>query len=188
MPTQPAVQPNTSTVTQTPAPQTEGATTAGATPASFDEWLTTQDDTIKGLVETRFTALENTVRATRSERDNLAAEIKKLAKTQAEGSDARKALDDMGAKLEQTERRADFMEEALKPEIQCRNPRAAWLLAQAEGHFTKTGRPDWQAIRAAAPELFGAVTGNDHAGAGTQTPPPAQKNMNDFIRKAAGRG
>lgn len=184
MPTEP-VQPNT---TQTAPQPSGGESTAGATPASFDEWLTTQDESIKGLIETRFTALENTVKATRSERDNFAAEIKRLAKTQAEGSEARKALDEMSAKLETTERRADFMEEAMRPENQCRNPRAAWLLAQAEGLFNKQGRPDWQAIRAAAPELFGTVAGNAHAGSGTGTPPAPQKNMNDFIRTAAGRG
>jgi hypothetical protein len=187
MPTTPAATAaattNETTVTVTPVTE---APAEGATPETFETWLETQDEKVKGLIGNRFTALESTVKATRGERDELAKEIKTLAKAQAEGSDARKSLDELSAKFEQTERRADFMEEAIKPEIQCRNPRAAWLLAQAEGHFDKSGRPNWTAIRAEAPELFGAPTANANAGAGTQQKPAAASSMNDFIRSKGG--
>ena len=181
----------------TPAPAAAAATTTtettttettdqGATPETFETWLEAQDDKVKGLIGNRFTALENTVTATRGERDTLKAEIKALAKTHAEGSETRLALDEMSAKLEKTERRADFMEEAIKPEVQCRNPGAAWKIAQAGELFSKNGRPDWAAIRAEAPELFGAPTANANAGAGTQQKPAAASSMNDFIRSKGG--
>jgi len=160
----------------------------GVTPATFEDWLEKQEPQVKELYETHSEALMNTVRATRKERDDLARQIKELAKTQAEGSEARKALDEMSVKLEVTEKKADFFEQAMKPELQCRNAKAAWLLAQASNLFDRKGNPDWDAIRAEAPELFGVNVANANAGAGTGNLPPAKKSMNDFIRQAAGRG
>lgn len=160
---------------------------ASETPASFEEFLETQDEGIKALYNSHSEALLNTVRATRTERDDFAKQVKTLAKQQAEGSDAKRQLEELGAQLEKSERRATFLEEASKPEISCRNAKAAWLLADAGNLFTKHGQSDWQAIKAEAPELFGAPTANANAGNGTGTPPASKKNMNDFIRKASGR-
>lgn len=168
----------------TPAEPAQGATP----PLNFDDWLGSQDESIKELIESRFTTLENTVKATRGERDTLAQDIKKLAKEQKEGSEARVQLDKMSAQLEATERRAAFLEEAMNPAIQCRNARAAWLLADAGQLFTKRGTPDWDAIKREAPELFGTPTARANAGNGTQQPPSPTQGMNDFIRKATGRG
>jgi Arc/MetJ-type ribon-helix-helix transcriptional regulator len=169
--------------TGTPAPQTpKEQTPAGEIPASFEEFLEGQDETVKGLYNSHSEALMNTVRATREERDNFKAQIKELSKTQEEGSAAKIALDEMSARLELSERRSDFLEEAMKPEVQCKNTRAAWLLAQADNLFDRKGRPDWAAIKAAAPELFGKVVAQANAGQGTDTPPPASKSMNDWIR------
>ena len=170
---------------QTEQTTTEEQPEAGATPASFEEFLEGQDETVKGLYNLHSEALMNTVRATREERDNFKAQIKELSKSQEEGSEAKKALDEMSERLELSERRSDFLEEAIKPEIACRNTRAAWLLAQADNLFDRKGHPDWSAIKAAAPELFGQVVAKANAGTGTATPPPAQKSMNDWIR--AGR-
>ena len=169
-------------------PNTETQPAQGAKPLDFDAWLASQDESIKGLIETRFTTLENTVKATRGERDGFAQEIKKLAAGQKEGSEARAQLDNISAKLEATERRAAFLEEAMNPALQVRNPRAAWLLAEAGNHFKKNGTPDWDAIKQEAPELFGLPTARANAGNGTQTPPSPAQGMNEFIRKAAGHG
>ena len=170
------------------APPTEPVEPQSETPKDFETWLEGQDETVKGLYNVHSESLLNTVRATRKERDDFARQIKELAKGQAEGSEARKALDEMGVKLEVSEKRATFLEESIKPEIQCRNAKAAWLLAQSENLFDRKGNPDWNAIKAEAPELFGLPTASAKAGTGTATPPPATKNMNDFIRTASGRG
>ena len=158
-----------------------------ARPADWETWFGAQDETVKELYKQHSENLLNTVKATRQERDALAKQIKELAKSQTEGSDARKALDAMGEKLEATERRAAFLEDATRPEVQCRNPRAAWLLADAGGHFDKHGRPIWDAIKAEAPELFGVTVAQANAGAGTGKPPSPAQNMNAFIRAMAGR-
>jgi Arc/MetJ-type ribon-helix-helix transcriptional regulator len=160
---------------------------ASEIPANFEEFLEAQPETVKALYNSHSEALMNTVRATRDERDNFAKQIKQLTKGMAEGSEAKTQLEQMSAQLEKTERRAAFLEEAFRPEVQCRNARAAWLLAEAGNLFDKKGNPDWSAIKADAPELFGVISANANAGAGTAKPPAAQKNMNDFIRRASGR-
>jgi hypothetical protein len=156
-------------------------------PASFEEFLEKQDPAVKALYTSHSEALLNTVKATRSERDQFAKKLKEMAKAAEEGSAHKGELEAMASQLEKTERRAAFLEEAIKPEIQCRNPKAAFLLAEASGLFDKKGNPDWSAIKGEAPELFGVVAGNANAGNGTSDPVKPSKSMNDFIRKASGR-
>lgn len=122
-----------------------------------------------------------------SKRKDLEKQIKDLAKTQAEGSDAKKKLEEMGAQLEKTERRATFLEDAMNPAIQCKNARAAWVLAEAENLFDRKGAPDWAAIKAAAPELFGATVANANAAQNTKQAPAPHASMNNFIRTQTGR-
>lgn len=161
--------------------------TEGEMPASFEEFLEAQPEAVKALYNSHSEALLNTVKATRSERDDMAKKIRELTKGMAEGSEAKRQLEEMSAALEKAEKRASFLEDAMKPELQCRNAKAAWLLAEAGNLFDRKGQPDWQAIRAEAPELFGVASANANAGNGTGKPPAPQKNMNDFIRRASGR-
>lgn len=174
----------------TPAPETPATEqpAEGETPESWDAYLEKQDEKVKALYQAHSDKLLNTVRATREERDDLAKQIKTLAKAQAEGSEAKKQLEEMSAQLEKTERRAAFLEEAMKPELQCRNPKAAWLLAEAGNLFDRKGNVDFAALRVEAPELFGLPTARANAGNNTQSPPNPTQGMNEFIRRSAGRG
>jgi hypothetical protein len=170
--------------------QTNNQTTqtgASETPASFEAWLDAQPDEVKTLYQAHTTGLHNTVKATREERDALSRQIKDLLPKAEKGSELEKSLSEISTRLEQAERRAAFAEEAVKPEIGCRNPKAAFLLAQADNLFDRKGNPDWAAIKAAAPELFGQPTANGNAGAGTQNGAQTRPDMNSFIRSAAGR-
>lgn len=176
-----AVQPGSQAGTET----TQTTPTQSATPESFEAWLEGQDEKVKGLVSKRFEALENTARVRKEEREALADQLKDLKKKK--GDELQAAIDDVSAKLEAAERRASFIEEAIKPEIECKNPGAAWVIAKAQDLFDKRGLPDWKAIKEAAPELFGKPIANANAGAGTGTKPEPHKDMNAFIRKAAGR-
>jgi hypothetical protein len=159
----------------------------GETPASFEAWLESQDEQVKGLYETHVGGLRNTVKATRDERDALKSQIKELSSQVEKGSEIEKTLTEFSAKLEAAEKRAMFAEEASKPEIGCTNPKAAWLIAQADELFDRKGNPDWNAIKAAAPELFAKKTSRVNGGAGTGEPPPETASMNNYIRRAAGR-
>lgn len=158
----------------------------GEKPASFDEWIGKQTDEVKALYQSHVTGLQNTVKATRDERDALSKQIKDLLPKAEKGSEMEKSLTEFGAKLEAAERRAAFAEEAGKPEIGCRNPKAAYALAMADNLFDRRGNPDWSAIKSAAPELFGKAGTTGHAGNGTDENPP-KADMNDFILRAAGR-
>ncbi len=186
----PAGQPTSTNVTAQPAanltPQTppEGATP----PASYEEWIKGQDETIKGLITQRFQALETTVKATRSERDDLAKQVKEIAKKAEEGSELRKTLDSLSKQLDVAELRASFFEDAVKPEIGCANPRLAFIAAQQDQLIDGRGKVHWDELKQAYPELFKRPTPPvTNAGAGTSAPPSPAKTMNDLIRQAAGR-
>lgn len=157
------------------------------TPATWDEWLNAQPESVKGLYTSHVTGLKNTVNATRQERDELAKQVKELLPTVEKGSKAEAALQELSSKLEAAERKGVFLEEATKPEIGCRNPKAAYALAMADQLFDRRGAPDWAAIKAAAPELFGQPQVNANAGTGTGGKPP-QSDMDTWIRRASGRG
>lgn len=158
--------------------------TEGSQPENFEVWLQAQPDNIKALYEGHVTGLKNTVAATRTERDDLKKQLGGLAKAAEKGSETERQLLEAMGKIELAERRANFMEEAIRPEIGCRNPRTAYALATAEDLFGKNGSPDWTQIKLAAPELFGAGA-HGKAGNGTGDELKLQ-DMNAYIRKAAG--
>ena len=171
---------------ETNAQATTPEQNASETPASWDAWIETQDENVKGLYESHITGLRSTVKATRDERDALAKQIKELAKNAEKGSELEKSLAEFTGKLEQAERRATFAEDAIRPEIGCSNPKAAWALAVADNLFDRKGAADWSTIKAAAPELFRKPSVAGNAGSGTATP-PTKTDMNAYIRRAAGR-
>ncbi|NPV85992.1 MAG: hypothetical protein HPY45_08300 [Anaerolineae bacterium] len=156
---------------------------------TFETWLDKQDEKVKALYSAHITGLKNTVSATRQERDELAKQIRELAGKAEKGSEAEKALKDISARLEAAERRAAFLEEASKPEIGCRNPKAAYAVAIAEGLFnSKTGLPDWETLKKIAPEFFGVKpAGSGNAGDGAGGNAEGKFDMNAAIRRAAGR-
>jgi len=176
--------PNDTQNTTNSTDTTQGA--ANDTPANFEEYIGKQSDDVKALYTQHVTGLQNTVKATRDERDTLRTQLKDLLPKAEKGSELEKSLTESLGKLELAERRAAFVEDAIKPEIGCRNPKAAFLLAQADNLFDRRGSPDWAAIKAAAPELFGAPKVNANAGDGTDNQPP-KADMNNYIRRMAGR-
>lgn len=171
---------NTTQNTQTPSTE-EGANQ----PESFEAWLDTQDDSVKKMYGEHVAGLRNTVKATRDERDNYKSQLNDALKKVERGSEAEKSLQEALGRVEAIEKRAAFFEDALRPEIGCRNPKAAYALAVAENLFTRSGAPDWNAVKEAAPELFGTVAPRGTAGNGTTSPPKAQ-DMNTIIRQKAG--
>lgn len=163
----------------------------GATPpADFDSWLAAADEPTKAIVNARFAALDNTVKATRTERDDFKKQIKDLQPLAAKGSELEASLTELSTRIELADRRANFAEEALKPEVGCSNSRAAFLVATADNLFDRKGAPLWDKIKAAAPELFKVPVANAAPGAGTGLQPAGTNShsaMNDFIRNR-GRG
>lgn len=180
-------------LTSTPAPVSPPPENEESeSPETWDDVLKSLPEGRQKLYDGQVQTLLNTVRNTREERDGFKRQLKSLSKSAEEGSDLQKQLDLMTTDLEAADRRAAFMEEAIKPNVQCKNPRAAFLMAEAESLFDKKGNPDWFAIKEAAPELFGAIVGNANAATGTnpndgQSGMSSSRSMNAFIRNAAGR-
>lgn len=168
---------------------TTTTTGEGATPppATFDEFLAGQPETVRALADNYAGGLKSALAAEREERKTMSKQLREATAKAEQGSATAKMLEEISGKLEATERRAAFFEAASVPAVGCVNPKAAYLVASAEGLFKKSGEPDWAALQAAIPELF-RRPGQANAGAGTGSPPPAKATMNDFIRKAAGRG
>lgn len=166
-------------------PQTETGETPA--PATFDEYLATQPENVRALADTYANGLKTALASEREERKTLAKQLRDATAKAEQGSATAKMLEEISGKLEATERRAAFFESASAASVGCINPKAAYLVASAEGLFRKDGTPDWLALQATIPELF-RRPGQANAGAGTGAPPPAQASMNDFIRRAAGRG
>lgn len=158
---------------------------------TFDTWLDAQPEELKmkvaELYNKNVSGLKSALQSERDEKKGLSTQLKELLPKAEKGSELEKQLTEMASKAEAAERRALFAEEAIKPEIGCRNIKAAYAIAIAEELFDKRGNPDWEKIKAAAPELFGSVIANANAGVGTHNVPAAKNDMNSFIRKAAGR-
>lgn len=153
----------------------------------------TWEEVLKGLPEDQqklytehTTGLQNAVKATRDERDDLAKQIKDLLPKAEKGSELEKSLTEALGKLDDADKRANFAEQAIKPEIGCRNVKAAFALAKEGDLFKKNGDPDWEAIKKEAPELFGPLIpeGNGGSGTGDDQKPPV--DMNQWIRERAG--
>lgn len=164
---------------QAPDPQ------AQQTPPTFESWLAGQDETTKGLLDGHTKGLKSALDTERTERTNLATQIKALQAKAEKGSELEKSLIDLQSQLSIAQRRAEFAEEASKPEIGCLNPKLAWLVAEQGALFNSKGIPDWVAIKSQAPELFRkATTGSVNGGDGNTN--TNAFNMNDRIRRAAG--
>lgn len=115
-------------------------------------------------------------------------ELRQLRDQIKEGP-GRDALDTMIQERDQAIQRADFIAEAVQPTVGCTDPQLAYLAAVNGGHISDKGRVDWTALKQAHPTLFGQRKAPPaHAGAGAGGPAgPAKKDMNTFIRTAAGR-
>lgn len=148
------------------------------------EALIDKDPKMKAMYEQHAAGLLNTVKATRDERDGLKGQVKELLAKADKGSELESSLTETLKKLEATERRANFAEEAIKPGIECRNIKAAYALAVSLDAFDKRGNPDWTVLKKDAPELFGKPTPDAHGGHGDV---PETHDINAMIRHAAGR-
>lgn len=148
----------------------------------FDKWLESQDESTKILITERFSKLENTVRATREERDTFKKELLEISKKVTEDSEAGKQLGELRDKLEATERKANFLESAVRQGVT--RPNAAYALATSENLFTDKGTPDWDRIRESIPEIFKVSNTKNNAGSGTANALP-DRDPNTVIREAA---
>lgn len=146
----------------------------------FDEWFSKQDEATQRLINERFTRLENTVKATREERDSFSTELKELGKKLEKGSEAETKIGELSNKLSMAERKSNFLIEAGAQG--CLKPNAAYSIANSESFFKEDGSTDWKRVKEFVPELFRPITGKTNAGSGTNTNVVAPENPNDAFR------
>ena len=171
---------------QTPG-QPQGDTGQQSTALTYDSWLGSQPEDVKTLVEHNIQGLKSALQSERQQRQQLADQLRDAAKGVT--GDAKAALDKLSSDLEAVQLRANFFEDAAKPDVGCTNPRLAFIAADQAGLIDKKGRVNWAEMRAQYPELFrqanavGRGSADGGAGGGRRT----AVSMNDYIRKAAGR-
>lgn len=154
---------------------------------NFDDFYKGLEESQRKVIDGHVSGLQSALKSEREEKKDLVSQLREATGKLEKGSEAEKKLSDLTLQAEQAVKRATFVEEAIRPEIGCANPKAAFALASAEDLFKKDGNPDWDAIKKSAPELFRKGGGRGNAGEGTGGEPPAKVSMNEWIRNAAGR-
>lgn len=126
----------------------------------------------------------------RTQHQGLARQLREATQQLEQGSETRQQLEALSGQLEAAQRRAEFFEEATRPENGCTNVRLAFIAAQEVGAIDQRGRINWTALREQFPELFKQKTtppGNAGDGTNTGGKPPGQgARMDDIIRRKAG--
>lgn len=145
---------------------------------SFDQWLSTQDESVRKMYEDHTHGLRSALASERQSAKDLTKQLKKLSSELDQSSEAAKQLNQLSGKLEAAQLQADFYEEASK--AGCRDLRLAWLAAQADGLSVED-------VKEQHPELFRRTPPDTNAGTGNNNQNHQVRDMNTFIRRAAGR-
>lgn len=188
--------------------ESEGASGAedqgGEEEKSFEALLEEQPEEFKTAYEQHThglqTALQSEREERKSERDRrkeLEKELRTMAQNAEEGSELRGQLEEKADALSEQEQRAseadaraDFYEEAHGQGVT--NLKLAYMAVTQDEIYDRKGNPDFAKLREDHPQLFGkrpgaAPAGDSGKGTGTGQEPPAQNDMNQWIREAAGR-
>lgn len=165
----------------------EGSGNEGTqTALTFEAWQAALPDDQKALIEGHTKGLKSALDSERGTRKDLEKQLRDLAKKAESGSEAQTQLTQLADNLQAADRKADFYEAAHAAGV--KNLKLAYTVATTEELFDKHGRANFDEMKKSYPELFGAVaTPRGDAGSGTQTSQGGKGNMNDAIRKAAGR-
>jgi DNA anti-recombination protein RmuC len=172
----------------------EGGTPAadgGGTPQNqeltFDGWIAQQDDAVRGLLDGHTSGLKTALQSEREQRSRLQSELKKVTRELEEGTDARKQLEGISARLEEVETQNAAYETLTAAGAS--NLRLAWMAAQSSGAIDKRGNIQLETLKAEFPELFkkNATPPPGNAGSGqTNGLPAGNASMDDIIRRRAG--
>lgn len=166
---------------------------AAAAPETWEAWLAAQPEdarkVVAGLYDTHTQGLRSALESERAARRDLAKKLQEATPQLEAGSKARTELEQVSAQLTEAQRRADFFDDAAKPEVGCSNPRLAYLAAKESGAWDHRGNVNWTQLKESYPELFqpkrAATPPSANAGSGNK--PPATFDMNQALRAVAGR-
>jgi hypothetical protein len=165
----------------------QGQQGGGTPPLNFDAWLGSQDETVRGLIDSHTKGLKGALESERTQRKDFEKQLRDAAGKLEKGSEAEKQVTALADQVKSANGRADFYEAASA--AGCTNLKLAWLAVQQDADLTDSkGNVRMDALKTAFPELFKSaaprVPGNAGSGAGQGNAAP---NMNAIIRQAAGR-
>jgi hypothetical protein len=158
---------------------------AKATNGTFEDFMAAQDETIRGLYATHTSGLKSALDSERAANKAAQAQLRELAKKADKGSELEAALNKQVEQLSALERQAAFQDKAHAAGV--RNLRLAFLAAQQAGLVSEKGECDFAKLRSEYPELFTAPPPPANAGSGTGASAAGKLDMNQAIRRAAGR-
>lgn len=169
----------------------DGDQDSGTEQVTYEDWIKTQPETVKSLLEQHTTGLRSALQNERQTAKEREKQIRTLSSQAEKGSQLETDLNKIADDLAKADQRAEFYEDAHTAGIT--NLRLAWMVAQQDGLFDRKGNADFTALKRDYPELFGrtkAATGSTRVSAnGGETNDGATGgNMNAFIRQSAGRG
>lgn len=168
-------------------------TNTSETPETWQAWLEAQPEDqrvrITTLHEGHTQGLRTALDNERAQRREFEKQLRELTPKVEKGSALETQINTITAQLDSANRRADFVEAAVKPEIGIADVAAAWIIANANAdtYFDKRGRVDFALLKQNHPALFKSAApprANAGNGAGQDG---GTSNMNDFIRRQASR-
>lgn len=179
------------------APQTPANPDAQTeTVETWDNWLAKQPEAERARIATLYEGhtkgLRTALDSERNERKQYEKQVRELATKAEKGSETEKRLTEMADALDRANRKADFYQEAAKPDTGLTDPEAAWIIAnaKAEEFFDRKGNLNVALLKERHPGLFGRPnpTPQGNAGSGAGGQPQSGNDMNSYIRGRAGRG
>lgn len=154
--------------------------------ASWEAVLEGLPDEAKQLYQEHTTGLQNALKSERDQRKALADQLREASGKLEKNSETRQQLEAITGELDRASQKAQFYEDAIKPEIGCNDPRLAYLAAQEIKAFDRGGNVNWDALKREYPNLFGKPVPAGNAGSGTGRPPTAADTMDEYIRRRVG--
>ena len=156
---------------------------------TFESWFESQPEDVKTLITEHERGLKSALESERGNTKALSKQIADLQGAAEEGSELKKQLGALQAKLTESERHANFIDSAAS--AGCTNAKAAYKLAKAdEDLWRRDGSPDWDAIKETAPEFFRKQQkGSGNPGSGTDKDPKAGSKMHpmdELMRRSLG--
>ena len=152
----------------------------------FEDWVKEQDEPVKNMLDGHTKGLKSALVSERENRKSLEKQLRELATKAEKGSEAEQRLTQLADELTEESRRADFNEAAHAAGVT--NLKLAYLAAIKDDLFDRKGEVNFEGLKKVYPELFGGrKLPRGDAGTGRENGQPASADMNQFIRRSAGR-
>lgn len=153
----------------------------GGDAITFDSFYSSLDERVRGVLDEHVKGLKSAHERTKQERNELREAIKSIKESRETDIEAVKR--DLTARLEETEKRARFLE-TIPAEVT--NQKAALAVAREFGAMRTDGSLDAEKLREVAPELFKQEKAPPSNAGKTNGADASAMTMNNFIRSRAG--